>query len=103
MLSYFVPNGLPVARDGWASVGEARFDRAALLPVRTLSLLRVFRNSDHAECGGVYGVRLRSSVFARRRCVYSKIFRDIPLVGPNAKSKNLNNVVISSTRVIIFS
>jgi len=50
ILSYFVPNGLPVARDGWASVGEARFVRATLLPVRTTSLRRVFRDSDHAEC-----------------------------------------------------
>ena len=43
-------NGLPVARDGWASVWEARFVRATLLPVRTPSLRRVFRDSDHAEC-----------------------------------------------------
>ena len=50
-------------------------------------------------CRGVYGLRLRSSIF----CVYSKIFRDIPLVGPNAISKKSNNVVISSPRVFIFS
>jgi len=31
-------------------VGEARFVRAILLPVRTPSLRRVFRDSDHAEC-----------------------------------------------------
>jgi len=36
-------------------------------------------------------------------CVYSQVFRDIPLVGPNAISKNANNVVISVARVIIFS
>ena len=74
-----------------------------LLPVRKPSLRRGFGDSDHAECRGVYGVRLRSSVFARRTCVYSKIFPDIPLVGPNAISKNSNNVVISSPRVFIFS
>jgi len=84
-------------------VGEARFVCAILLPVRTPSLRRVFRDSDHAECRGVYGVRLRSGVFARRTCVYSKIFTDIPLVGPNAISKNSNNVVNSSPRVLIFS
>ena len=50
ILSYFVPNGLPVACDSWASVGEARFVRAILLPVRMPSLRRVFRDSDHAEC-----------------------------------------------------
>ena len=55
------------------------------------------------RCRGVYGLRLRSSVFGRRACVYSKIFRDIPLVGPNAISKNSNNVVISSPRVFMFS
>jgi len=54
-------------------------------------------------CRGVYGVRLRSSIFGRRACVYSKIFRDIPLVRTNAISKNSNNVVISSPRVLIFS
>ena len=54
-------------------------------------------------CRGVYGLRLRSSIFCCRACVYSKIFRDIPLVGPNAISKNSNNVVISSPRVLIFS
>ena len=74
-----------------------------LLPVRQPSLRRGFGDSDHAECRGVYGLRLRSSVFARRTCVYSKIFRDIPLVGPNAISKNSNNVVISSLRFLIFS
>ena len=84
-------------------VGEARFVRAILLPVRTPSLRRVFGDSDHAECRGVYGLRLRSSIFCRRTCVYSKIFRDIPLVGPNAISKKSNNVVISSPRVLIFS
>ena len=31
-------------------VGEARFVRAILLPVRKPSLRRVFRDSDHAEC-----------------------------------------------------
>ena len=31
-------------------VGKARFVRAILLPVRTPSLRRVFRDSDHAEC-----------------------------------------------------
>jgi len=31
-------------------VGEARFVLAILLPVRTPSLRRVFRDSDHAEC-----------------------------------------------------
>ena len=31
-------------------VGEARFVCAILLPVRTPSLRRVFRDSDHAEC-----------------------------------------------------
>ena len=31
-------------------VGEARFVRAILLPVRTPSLRRVFRDFDHAEC-----------------------------------------------------
>jgi len=31
-------------------VGEARFVRAILLPVRTPLLRRVFRDSDHAEC-----------------------------------------------------
>ena len=55
------------------------------------------------NCRGVYGLRLRSSIFCCRTCVYSKIFRDIPLVWPNAISKNLNNVVISSPRVLIFS
>ena len=74
-----------------------------LLPVRQPSLCREFGDSDHAECRGVCGVRLRSSVFAHRMCVYSKIFRDIPLVEPNAISKNSNNVVISSPRVFIFS
>jgi len=54
-------------------------------------------------CRGVYGLRLRSSIFCCRTCVYSKIFRDIPLVGPNAISKKSNNVVISSPRVFIFS
>jgi len=54
-------------------------------------------------CRGVYGVRLRSSIFGRRACVYSKIFRDIPLVRTNAISKNSNNVVISSPTVLIFS
>jgi len=52
-----------------------------LLPVRQPSHRRAFSDSDHAECRGVYGLRLRSSVFARRTCVYSKIFCDIPLVG----------------------
>ena len=33
----------------------------------------------------------------------AKIFHDIPLVGPNAISKNSNNVVKSSPRVFIFS
>ena len=56
-----------------------------------------------ALCRGVYGVWLRSSVFARRACVYSKIFHDIPLMGPNAILKNSNNVVNSSPRVLIFS
>jgi len=55
------------------------------------------------DCTGVYGLRLRSSVFGRRACVYSKIGRDIPLVRPNAISKNSNNVVNSSPRVLIFS
>jgi len=55
------------------------------------------------ECRGVYGLRLRRSIFCCRTCVYSKIFRDIPLVGPNAISKKSNNVVISSPRVFIFS
>ena len=73
-----------------------------LLPVHQTSHRRVFHDSDHAECRGVYGLRLRSSVFARRACVYSKIFRDIPLVGPNAISKKLNNVVISGPRVFMF-
>jgi len=36
-------------------------------------------------------------------CVYSKIFRDISLVGPNAISKNANNVVNSGPSVFIFS
>jgi len=31
-------------------VGEARFVREILLPVRTPSLRRVFHDSDHAEC-----------------------------------------------------
>ena len=31
-------------------VGEARFVRAILLPVRKPSLRRVFRDSDHADC-----------------------------------------------------
>jgi len=35
-------------------VGEARFVRAILLPVRTPSLRRVFHDSDHAECRGVF-------------------------------------------------
>jgi len=35
-------------------VGEARFVRSTLLPVRTPSLRRVFRDSDHAECGRLY-------------------------------------------------
>ena len=34
-------------------VGEARFVRSTLLPVRTPLLRRVFRDSDHAECPGV--------------------------------------------------
>ena len=85
------------------AVGEARFVRARLLPVYTPSHRRVFRDSDHAEYRGVYGLRLRSSIFCCRTCVYSKIFRDIPLVGPNAISKKSNNVVISRPRVIIFS
>ena len=59
--------------------------------------------SIYGSCRGVYGLRLRSSVFARRTCVYSKIFRDIPLVGPNAISKKSNNVVISNPTVFIFS
>ena len=54
------------------------------------------------DCRGVYGLRLRSSIFWRRACVYSKIFPDIPLVGPNAISKKSNNVVISSPRVFMF-
>jgi len=39
-------------------VGEARFVRAILLPVRTPSLRRVFRDSDHAECGGVTLIKM---------------------------------------------
>jgi len=35
-------------------VGEARFVRVILLPVRKPSLRRVFRDSDHAECSIVY-------------------------------------------------
>jgi len=31
-------------------VGEAKFVREILLPVRTPSLRRVFHDSDHAEC-----------------------------------------------------
>jgi len=57
----------------------------------------------HYEFRGVYGVRLRSSIFCCRTCVYSKIFRDVPLVGPNAISKKSNNVVISSPRVFMVS
>jgi len=45
-------------------VGEARFVRTILLPVRTPSLRRVFRDSDHAECGGV---RITDSVFRLSR------------------------------------
>jgi len=51
-------------------------------------------------------IRLRSSVFGCRACVYCKISRHFtltPLLGRNAISKNANNVVISSPRVIIFS
>ena len=33
-----------------------------LLPVRQPSHRRAFSDSDHAECRGVYGLRLRSSV-----------------------------------------
>jgi len=55
------------------------------------------------SCRGVYGLRLRSSIFCCRTCVYGKTFRHIPLVGPNAISKNSNNVVISSPRDFIFS
>ena len=54
-------------------------------------------------CRGVYGLRLRSSIFCCRTCVYSKIFLDIPLVGPNAILKKSNNIVNSSPRVFVFS
>jgi len=42
-------------------------------------------------------------VFLHVARAYSKIFRDIPSVGPNAISKKSNNVVISSPRDFIFS
>jgi len=87
-------------------VGNARSVRAVLLLVHQTSHRRVFRDVAYSATPitpSVYGLRLRSSVFGRRTCVYSKIFSDIPLVGPNAISKNSNNVVISSPRVFIFS
>jgi len=34
---------------------------------------------DLVVCRGVYGLRLRSSIFWRRACVYSKIFRHFTL------------------------
>ena len=102
-MSYFVPNGLPIARDSWATGRGGQVRSRGTTSVHQTSHRRVFRDSDHAECKGVYGLRLRSSIFCCRTCVYSKIFCDIPLVGPNAISKKSNNVVISSPRVLIFS
>ena len=63
-------------------VGEARFVLTILLPVRTLSLSRVFRDSDYTECvgvrvsqcRGVYGVRLRVVFSAVARAYIVKFF-----------------------------
>ena len=49
-------------------------------------------------------LRLRSSVFGMRILQnFSSFHIDTPLLGQNTISKNANNVVISSSRVIIFS
>ena len=64
-------------------VGEARFVRAILLTVRTPSLRRVFRDSDHAECERVVDEACRLNIRLRHfndflKCQY-KTWTGLPV------------------------